>query len=107
MSLQKTELELRFGKEAEDCVTKSEKRLAAFDPDKSEASRDPTIIAAITVAGAAVSLAVELIKLAKELRSDGKKQGVVLVKINTRNEVVGLPLLEKSDEEIKSFVESD
>jgi hypothetical protein len=107
MSSQEALIEVRFGRGTEDCIGKSEKVLEAFGPEKSEAARDPTIVAALTVAGAAISLAIELIKLAKELRSNGKKQGIVLVKIDKNNRETSLPLLEKSDDDIKAFVEGD
>ena len=107
MSSQETQVELRFGSGTEDCIGKSEKVLEAFGPEKSDAGRDPTILAALTVAGAAISLTTELIKLAKELRSSGKKQGIVLVKIDKDNQEASLPLLETSDEDIGAFVESD
>jgi hypothetical protein len=69
-------IELRFDRNAEDCVEQSIKSLSALDVERSRDARDPTILAALTVAAAAVSLTTELVKLAVALRAKGKKQGI-------------------------------
>ncbi len=97
-------VELRFDRDARDAYDTSAKSLASLDVEKSEASRDPTLLAALTVAAAAISLTTELVKLAMELRSSGKKKGVLVVKLDRDNKEQTLSLLEASDSDIKVFI---
>jgi hypothetical protein len=99
-----TLIELRFDRNVEDCIQESIESLNTLDVERGRVARDPTIVAAFTVAAATVSLIVELIRLAKELRAKGKKQGILLVKVDKNNDEKSLALLEASEAEIKAFI---
>jgi hypothetical protein len=100
-------IELRFDRNAVDCFEESMQSLSTLDVERSRVARDPTIVAALTIASAAVSLVIELVKLAKELKTKGKKQGILLVKVDKNNDEKTLALLEASESDIRTFVEDE
>jgi hypothetical protein len=97
-------VELRFDSDARDTLDTSIASLKELDIEVSDTARDPTIVAALTVVAAATTLIIELIKLAKELRAKGKKQKILLVKLDENNEEKSIYLLEASEVEIEQFV---
>src|SRR5689334_18110177 len=100
-----TLLELRFAPDIADCVEESAKSLGNLDVEIGSPSRDPMLAAALTIAGAAISLSVELIRLARELRAKGRTRGILIVRLNEKNEEVSLSLLEASDADIEAFID--
>lgn len=100
-------VELRFSPEVKDSVPTAVSSLGALDVEVNESARDPSIATALTIAAAVTTLAIELVKLAKELRSKGKKQGILLVRLGKDNKETSISLLEASDTEIQEFVSSD
>jgi hypothetical protein len=100
-------LELRFPSEAKTSLETSAESLKSLDAKIEGTARDPAILAALTIAGAAISLVTELIKLAKELRSRGEKHNILVVKLDDANKEKSISLLEASDEEMKRFIEGD
>jgi len=100
-------LELRFPSDANASLETSAKSLKSLDAKVAGTARDPAILAALTIAGAAVSLITELIKLAKELRSRGEKHNILVVKLDDENKEESISLLEASDEEMKRFINGD
>jgi hypothetical protein len=100
-------VELRFDKDAEDAYEHSAKCLAGLDVQKGERARDPSIVAALTVAAAAIQLVTEFVKLRHELKAKGKKRGIHIVKLNKKNQERSLSLLESTESEIATFVSGD
>lgn len=100
-------VELRFDSDAGDSFETSVMSLEALDVEVSDTARDPTIVAALSVAAAATTLTIELIKLVKELRTKREKQKILLVKLNQDNKEKSIYLLEASDDEIERFVSSE
>lgn len=107
MKNEDTLLELRFDQDASDCVQESAQILRDVNAEVASPSRDPMIVAAMTIAGAAISLSIELIKLARELRQKEKKRGILVVRLNDKNEEISLSLLEATDADIEAFVGPD
>ena len=107
MSGDKVLIELRFEYDARDSFDESVESLKALDVEVGDTARDPTIVAALTVAAAATSLTIELIKLVKELRAKDKQQKILLVKINEDNEEKSISLLDALDADIKQFVSGE
>lgn len=107
MSKDEVLVELRFGDDAQDSFDESVESLKELDVDVGDTARDPTLVAALTVAAAATTLAVELIKLAKELRAKRKKQKILIVMLDKNNEEKSIHLLEASEAEIEEFVSSE
>ncbi len=97
-------VELQFDQHAKDLYEHTAESLSALDVEKGALARDPSILAALTVAAAAVKLITELVKLAKELRAMGKKEGIRVVRLDKNNQEQSLPLLEASDSEIEGFI---
>lgn len=104
MSEREVLVELRFDSDALDSYEGSAESLRALDVEKGGVARDPTILATLTVAAAVVLLVIELVKLAKELRAKGKKQGILLVTLDQDNNEKSLALLEASEADIRNFV---
>ena len=97
-------VELRFESDAGGSFETSIERLAALDVEVSDPARDPTIVAALTVAAAATTLVSELVKLASELRSRRGEKKVILVKLDEENQERTLSLLDASDAELRQFI---
>jgi len=97
-------IELRFDSNSKESLETSIASLGALDIEASSTARDPTIVAALTVVAAATSLAIELIKLVKELKARGQQQRILVVKLDENNKEKSINLLEASDTEIKQFV---
>lgn len=100
-------LELRFPRAAKASLEISTASLKSVDVEVAETARDPTILAALTIAGAAVKLITELVKLAKELRSMGEKHNIQVVKLDDENRERTINLLETSDDELGSFIRGE
>jgi hypothetical protein len=100
-------VELRFGRDAAEYLENGFAQLRTLNPERGAVARDPTILAALTLSAAAISLTTELVKFAKELRSRGKTGGILLVKLDKKNEEVTLPLLESTETEIQRFISHD
>jgi DUF1009 family protein len=100
-------VELQFDQLAGDVYEHSAKSLSALDVERGGVARDPSIVAALTVAAAATHLITELIKLANELRAMGKQKGVSAVKLDKNNKAKELALLEASESEIEKFISGD
>ena len=105
MSERDVDVELRFGSDAGDSVDMSVANLKGLNIEIDK-PRDPLIAAVISITASAVTLAVELIKLARELKSRGKKEKILIVKLDVNNQEKTVALLEASDEEIREFVSS-
>lgn len=99
-------LELRFDPNAVGWVGESAQRLRNVDAEISSPTRDPMIVSALTVTGAALSVKIELIKLAQDFRARDGKSGVSLIRLNAKNEEESISFLEVSDEDIERFVVS-
>lgn len=97
-------VELRFDSDTRESVDIAISALKDLDVEECDTARDPTIVAALTVAAAVTTLTVELIKLARELRNKGKVKSVVVVKLKSDNSEEVLVLLEATDDEIERFL---
>ena|ERR1700730_300637 len=106
MTADKVLVELRFDSDARDSLDISVARLKESDLDVEvgDTARDPTILAALTIAAAAAKLVIELINLAKVLRAKGEKKEIFVVKLDENNKEKSIHLLQASDAEIKQFL---
>lgn len=104
MKEDKVLVELRFDSNARDSFDISVASLKTVDVEVGDTARDPTILAALTIAAAATKLVIELISLAKALRAKDEKKKILLVKLDENNKEKSISLLEASDAEIERFV---
>lgn len=97
-------VELRFDSESGKSLDIARSVLNGLDVVVNEKSRDPSIVAALTVAAAVTNLTIELIKLAREFRNKPHKPHVVVVKLSKDNLEETIDLPEATDEEIEQFL---